>query len=125
MGRFLFLLALAGCAPTLVWSKRGARDGDFERDRYDCRRESKDGFVVNKSTGATRSVRDQRMFDECMEARGWRLVERDDFIADRQPSAPPPPPPSAISGFTGDACDTERACRGTRECVDGRCSESR
>jgi hypothetical protein len=74
---------LTGCAsaPPKVWSRPSSTQQDFAQDRYACAQEAKISYsrtYVNAYGGGSRSdVRiDSTLFNACMEARGWRLVER-------------------------------------------------
>ncbi len=70
----VLLVLMSGCVKR-GWAKPGSTRQEFAEQRYDCRRQSKDGFLYDKQ-GNTKMVRDDRMFFECMEAHGWSLEER-------------------------------------------------
>jgi hypothetical protein len=77
------VLVLAGCASTrTVWSRDGASDMDFRRDRYECGRE--DTWAAGGSglpgalAVAEAKAEAERGWRECMEIRGWIPREVED-----------------------------------------------
>lgn len=126
--RWLVVVLISGCATELVWTRRGSSHQDFLTDRYACTQESRNSWsgggtglagqlaVASASSNAQEEA--NRLFAMCMEARGWRLVE-----PEQQTEPKPKRPKRGDSyGFTGDACDAAAPCKGSRECVDGKCS---
>jgi hypothetical protein len=86
--RKLVLVALvaAGCGAHRVWVRPGSTHQDFARDKYDCSRESETswsgggtGLAGQLAIASARSDAEdhaREVFSMCMEARGWRLVEK-------------------------------------------------
>ncbi len=69
------LVANAGCASAeLLWVKPGATDQELAQDRYACMLADPYKTVFGPGTGSARVV-PSKMFQYCMEARGWRLQE--------------------------------------------------
>ena len=79
-----FMVMLASCAQ-MVWVKPNAQQGEFERTRYTCLRQSQQyqsgvgmvtpntltgGFTYIDTSGVSTN---SGLFDACMEANGWRL----------------------------------------------------
>lgn len=75
---------LAGCAQ-MVWNKPNAQQGEFERTRYTCLRQSQQyqsgvgmvtpntltgGFTVIDTSGMETNT---NLFNACMQANGWNL----------------------------------------------------
>ncbi|ADW19354.1 hypothetical protein Despr_3226 [Desulfobulbus propionicus DSM 2032] len=76
----LGLVTLAGCAPQRQWSKPGLNQADFDRDAARCRREAavstqRDPFAPDAGHGLERANVQEKLFEQCMTARGYRLVE--------------------------------------------------
>jgi len=76
---------ILSCTPNLVWTKDGSTKSEFNRDKYDCMKESQqressasEGYYIGNiyyPGGAnSRVVTDENLFKACMEARGWSLV---------------------------------------------------
>lgn len=57
----------------MVWDKPppGATPQSFAVDKYDCIRQSQVMIIINGSGG---QMTKWPLFNDCMEARGWRLV---------------------------------------------------
>jgi hypothetical protein len=77
------LVIASGCAQQAekVWFKSGATQEIFAQDRYRCIQEARTPYsntYVNPYAGASVSdVRtDWTVFNACMEAKGWRLVDK-------------------------------------------------
>jgi hypothetical protein len=71
----------SAATPQKVWTKYGATEDSFAQDRYQCFREARTPYsstYVNTYAGASSSGTriDEGMFGACMEARGWRLVDK-------------------------------------------------
>jgi hypothetical protein len=74
-------IVASGATPQKVWQKYGATNEAFAQDRYQCLREARtlysrtyvDRYAGGSSSGTTI---DDGMFTACMEARGWRLVDK-------------------------------------------------
>lgn len=79
----LVLLAavlLGGCAQPRQWTKGGLSQAEFDRDAAGCRREAaraayRDPFAAaaGQDQDLERSVAEERMFEQCMFAKGYRL----------------------------------------------------
>lgn len=72
------LLLAAGCAPQRQWSKPKINQNDFDADAAQCRREAarataQDPFSADMNQGLERSTSQERRFEACMFARGYRL----------------------------------------------------
>lgn len=85
------VVACVGCATPKQWAKDGATQDEFARDRYQCIQESKlpysQAYVNPYYGGSSQGVRfDPTLFQACMEARGYSLVD-----ATTRHASPPPP----------------------------------
>jgi tol-pal system protein YbgF len=87
----LILVTLTvACAPQLVWYKPGSSQADFNKDRYDCYREAfgyappsnvATGVVTgagwaNIYTADANAGARATLLDQCLQARGWSLIQR-------------------------------------------------
>ena len=78
MAWLVLLIVLAGgCARDLVWTRADFTQEQFQRERYECMRQSTYVGAVGAGgiLAATPQVNDE-LYIECMRARGWRLEER-------------------------------------------------
>jgi hypothetical protein len=71
----------SAATPEKVWQKYGATSDTFTQDRYQCLREARTPYsttYVDRYGGASSSGTevDAGMFSACMEAKGWRLVDK-------------------------------------------------
>jgi hypothetical protein len=66
---------LAGCAApsSMVWDKPGATQADYNKDRYECEKDTRQSGYFG--TGINRAARIVDFFKQCMVARGYELVE--------------------------------------------------
>ncbi|MCL1981035.1 MAG: hypothetical protein FWG62_08185 [Proteobacteria bacterium] len=76
-------LILCGCASQRQWTKPGIVQTEFDRDAAACRREAtratyRDPFAYTsgQDQGLEYSAAQERLFEQCMFARGYRLEER-------------------------------------------------
>jgi hypothetical protein len=74
----LAALALPACASPTIWEKAGATQGDFNKDKYRCIRESQTGVTytgINSGYGFSTVIgqptADQGMYRMCMQAAGY------------------------------------------------------
>lgn len=74
---------LCGCTPQRQWTRPGIAHAEFDRDAAACRREAsratyRDPFACasGQDQGLEYSVSQERVFEQCMFARGYRLEER-------------------------------------------------
>ena len=75
--RFAPVLLLMGCTH-LIWNKRGATHQDFLSDRYECKTENRTLVRYDRNrANSSRYEVDGEQFSDCMQARGWRLIERE------------------------------------------------
>jgi hypothetical protein len=72
-------LLVAGCAKPLVYSKNGATQVDYNRDSYECERDTRQsgyfgqcGVIIE----AMHKCSYQVFFQRCMLARGWSATEQ-------------------------------------------------
>src|SRR5262245_4348150 len=82
------LAVMSGCAKKM-WMKDGATQDEFARDRYQCIQESKVPYsqaYVNQYFGASSQGVgfNKTLFQACMEAQGYRLVEEQSEPASSQ-----------------------------------------
>ena len=84
-----FLSLLVGCAGThSVWVKPGAKDNDFNKEKYACMQSAQQpyassigynsGGIVSPSAITTASssagiATNEQLFNACMNAKGWTL----------------------------------------------------
>lgn len=74
----LFLsLFLIGCAQN-TWYKPTAKQGEFEKDRYDCLQQSQQQFSAAQTNGwqgaaVSKTVTNDGLFASCMSSRGWSI----------------------------------------------------
>lgn len=82
------LLFCASCAPLprKVWTKPNFTQGEFAKDKYDCLQQSQQskssaigaycaGNYCQPGQADSRVITNWDLFNACMEARGWSLVE--------------------------------------------------
>lgn len=76
----LSTLLAAGCASQRQWTKRGLTQAEFDRDAAVCRREATRAnyqdpfaFAAGQEQGLENTVARERYFEQCMEAKGYRL----------------------------------------------------
>lgn len=77
----LLLLAISGCAQN-VWFKQNASNGDFERDRFECLKQSQQrvgAAQVNAYGGSAVNTvaTNDGLFSSCMGSKDWRLQNKD------------------------------------------------
>lgn len=77
----IFLISsLLGCATTTYYEKPGASDADFKRDNYECERDVRGLPYSPYSQSLSSMFMDEairlRLFEQCMEAKGWRKVKK-------------------------------------------------
>jgi hypothetical protein len=70
---FILFFLLAGCANNKVWYKLGSSDNEFQVDQYACMIQAKQ----QPSYANGGAVIDWNLFSSCMNARGWRLIDKD------------------------------------------------
>ena len=80
---------LTGCANNNVWVKDGAGSNEFESDKYTCMQQSQQQqgtAVVNAYGGAAVNgqVTNWNLYNNCMQARGWRLTDKDAYQQNAQ-----------------------------------------
>lgn len=73
-------LTILGCAQQRQWTKQGLNQAEFEQDAARCRRDaaratSLDPFAygAGQEQGLERSVTQDRIFEQCMQSKGYRL----------------------------------------------------
>lgn len=78
------IAALFGCAGN-EWYKPGWTPESFNRDRYDCLKESQQRVstsqanvygVIGSSSSNSQVITNDTLFTSCMQARGWYLRPR-------------------------------------------------
>lgn len=69
----MLLLALAACGHHLVWRKHGATKDEFRVDHYECERDARFTYREARETSTDTDLDFMR---ECMETRGWQLVDK-------------------------------------------------
>ena len=74
----LMPLILGGCARQRQWTRAGITQAAFDQDAARCRREAAkashgDPFAAAAGQGLERAVAEERIFEQCMFARGYRL----------------------------------------------------
>ena len=77
MRRFAVVLLLtgaAGCA-NRVWVKADGSESNFTQDHYECERDMRQSGYYG--TGLTGAINAQGFFNQCMQARGYALVDAD------------------------------------------------
>jgi len=72
----LIALLISGCAPT-VWVKNGATQQDYNKDSYDCEKDSRQSGYFGD--GLTGSINIQAFFNKCMIAHGWTQQRQPEF----------------------------------------------
>jgi hypothetical protein len=68
------VVVLAGCteSSSMVWDKPGATQADYNKDRYECEKDTRQsGYFGHGFIGAANMV---DFFKQCMAARGYELV---------------------------------------------------
>src|SRR4051812_30604378 len=81
----LLLLLLGGCGPQLMWTKPGFNSVDWQRDNYECERDTR---MSRLSFGDDVLGFNQReFFSRCLQAKGYALVRQ------QAPSEPYTPAP--------------------------------
>lgn len=98
------MFGLSACAPMMAWNKPGASQAEFSQDKYDCMQQSQQqvsGAYVNKFGGGASSqvVTNGNLFNSCLNARGWTLVQQPNANA-AQPGQPASPPNDPIRAAT-------------------------
>lgn len=80
LGVLALLSPLTGCAPQRQWTKQGLNQTDFEQDTARCRREAAKATYLDpfsseagQGQGFERSVAQEKLFEQCMSAKGYRL----------------------------------------------------
>ena len=75
-------VGLTGCGTQRQWVKPGLNQADFEQDAARCRKEAaranyQDPFAFDagQTMGLERPVAQERFFEQCMTAKGYRLKE--------------------------------------------------
>lgn len=73
-------LLVCGCAPQRQWTKPGLSQARFDQDAARCRKEaaratSLDPFSTEANQGLERSVAQEKRFEQCMFAKGYRLED--------------------------------------------------
>jgi hypothetical protein len=63
-------LFMCGCADPPVWSKPGATQADFNRDSYECERDTRMA-AASFGTGVVASIQAQDFMGRCMVAHGY------------------------------------------------------
>lgn len=76
------ILALCGCASTemIRFSKPGASQEEFMRDRYGCLQETQqDVGIANEHGAVRRSVTNAPLYNSCMAVKGYQLDPKGAF----------------------------------------------
>ena len=75
----LCALTLAGCASEMVWTRQSFTQQEFRRDDYECGRDSRTFGGGSGVIGGIMIIQAQRqadrMYRDCMLAKGWTLVK--------------------------------------------------
>ncbi|WP_310599657.1 hypothetical protein [Desulfobulbus sp.] len=76
-------LIFCGCTPQRQWTRPGITQTEFDRDAAACRREAsratyRDPFAYSsgQDQGLEYSVAQERFFEQCMSAKGYRQEEK-------------------------------------------------
>ncbi len=81
------LVMVAGCAPSIIWTKVGATQPDFATDSYQCEKDARQsGYFGSGLAGA---VNMQGFAERCMTAHGWRAQRAGAPVLAPQPLIPP------------------------------------
>ena len=70
----LLLAGLAGWA-NKVWVKADGTESNFTQDHYECERDMRQSGYYG--TGLTGAINAQGFFNQCMQARGYALIDAD------------------------------------------------
>lgn len=88
--RLVALCLLCCCSTTkLVWKKADSTHDDFLADKWECTRDSRTTWVATGGALSRARARgdaeeeSSRLFTMCMEAHGWRMVEKPQDVASR------------------------------------------
>lgn len=75
------MLLLTGCSSNMVWMKDGATQQQFQADQFDCKQKAytMSGGYNSNNLGAL-VVSAPGFFNECMEAKGYRLMPQDQAV---------------------------------------------
>jgi len=79
----LIVPMLGGCAPQRQWSRPGIVQTEFDRDAAACRRQASRAtyrdpfaFASGRDQGLEHAVAQEKVFEQCMFEKGYRLEER-------------------------------------------------
>lgn len=86
-----FIIVIVACATTpqvkKVWTKPQFTRHEFARDKYECMQQSQQNYAYSEggfyigsvyvpSEAKSRVITNWNLFNACMEARDWRLIEQ-------------------------------------------------
>ena len=79
----LIVPMLGGCAPQRQWSRPGIVQTEFDRDAAACRRQASRAtyqdpfaFASGRDQGLEHTVAQEKVFEQCMFEKGYRLEEK-------------------------------------------------
>ena len=82
-GLIAVTVGLSSCGSQRQWVKPGLTQADFDQDAARCRKEADKAhfqdpfaFDAGQTMGLERPVTQERFFEQCMTAKGYRLEER-------------------------------------------------
>ncbi|MCL2790214.1 MAG: hypothetical protein FWD79_06170 [Desulfobulbus sp.] len=74
---------LCGCAPQRQWARNGVTQTAFDQDAARCRRKAAKAtyrepfaYASGQEQGLEQSVAQEKIFEQCMFAQGYRLEEK-------------------------------------------------
>lgn len=95
---FVLPLILLGCAPKYFWYREGANAQIFQRESYECERDTRQsGYFGSGFVGAANF---QNFYERCLRAKGYRKIapeEAERIVAAERNALPVIPPAASIS----------------------------